>query len=206
MLDEYERALWTRSPLRVQDSIGDRLPFDVPRWLQDPDRADETLLARCIGPTLDIGCGPGRLVTALAVRGIPALGVDPAAAAVALARCSGALVLRRSVFDRLPGAGRWRVALLADGNIGIGGDPGRLLGRIRELLAPGGHALVEVDLAETEQRVLAGIVDRGGRVTATFPWARLGASALLRHATARGFAPTERWQCSGRAFVSLQQI
>ena len=75
------------------------------------------------GPVLDVGCGPGRLVLGLAQRGTVALGVDPAPAAVALARSRGAPVLQRSVFDPLPGQGRWRTVLLADGNIGIGGDP-----------------------------------------------------------------------------------
>ena len=35
--------------------------------------------------------------------------------------------LQASVFDRLPGAGRWGTALLLDGNIGIGGRPTALL-------------------------------------------------------------------------------
>ena len=37
----------------------------------------------------------------------------------------------RDVFDPLPGEGRWETALLADGNIGIGGDPVALLRRLR---------------------------------------------------------------------------
>ena len=32
------------------------------------------------------------------------------------------MVLHRSVFDRLPGTGRWGTVLLLDGNLGIGGD------------------------------------------------------------------------------------
>ena len=75
------------------------------------------------GPVLDVGCGPGRFVIGLAQRGTVALGVDPAPAAVALCRSRGAPVLQKSVFDPLPGQGRWRTVLLADGNIGIGGDP-----------------------------------------------------------------------------------
>ncbi len=51
----------------------------------------------------------------------------------------------RSVFDRVPGAGRWRTALLLDGNIGIGGDPAALLRRVAELLRRDGTVLCECD-------------------------------------------------------------
>src|SRR5262249_61088585 len=62
-----------------------------------------------------------------------------------LARSSGALVMLRDVFDRVPGTGRWTTVLLADGNIGIGGDPAALLRRVAELLAPQGRAIVELE-------------------------------------------------------------
>ena len=91
-----------------------------------------------------MGSGPGRLTIALAERGIPALGIDVAPAAVRLTRTSGALALPRDVFGRVPGTGRWMTVLLADGSIGIGGDPVVLLRRIAELLAPAGQALVEI--------------------------------------------------------------
>jgi SAM-dependent methyltransferase len=206
VLDPYERALWNRAPLRLHDDTGDLVGFDVARWLRPPDRADETMLARCTGPTLDVGCGPGRLVAALAARGVPALGVDVAAAAVALTRSAGALALRRSVFDRVPGAGRWQVALLADGNIGIGGDVGGLLSRIRDLLAPAAAAIVEVDGADTSQRLTVRLAGLPGQEVATFPWARVGARALVDTAESCGFRPVDRWTADGRCFVNLQRI
>jgi hypothetical protein len=76
---------------------------------------------------------------------MPVLGVDVSPAAVARAKGAGGAVLRRSVFDRLPAEGRWGTALLADGNIGIGGDPHALLRRVRDSLprtaacSPGRH-------------------------------------------------------------------
>jgi hypothetical protein len=79
---------------------------------------------------------------ALGERGVPALGIDITTYAVWLARSSGALALHRDVFAPVPGAGRWARVLLADGNIGIGGDPVVLLRRAGELLRPGGLALV----------------------------------------------------------------
>ncbi|HEX3829672.1 MAG TPA: SAM-dependent methyltransferase [Sporichthyaceae bacterium] len=206
VLDRYERALWNRTPLRVDDDAGDLATFDVQRWLRPPDPADETMLARCTGPTLDIGCGPGRLVAALTARGVPALGVDVAAAAVALTRSAGALALRRSVFDRVPGAGRWQMALLADGNIGIGGNVGGLLSRIRDLLAPGAGAVVEVDGEDTSQRLTVRLVGAAGQQVATFPWARVGARTLVDTAAGCGFRPAERWTAHGRSFVNLQRI
>ena len=143
-LDLFQDALdsgdlWLRG-------AGGRRRLPVERWRGQPSEADETLLQRCTGPTLDVGCGPGRLVAALTRRGVPALGIDIAPAAVRSAQLSGAIALRRSVFGRVPGSGRWPFALLADGNLGIGGDPAGLLRRVAALVrVPVGVVLVEVD-------------------------------------------------------------
>jgi SAM-dependent methyltransferase len=200
----YDRALWEQGVLRVRDGEGQVVPFDVRRWLRSPDAADETMLAQCAGPTLDIGCGPGRLVAALAARGVPALGVDVAPAAVALTRARGGLALRRSVFDRVPGAGRWRFAVVADGNIGIGGEVGGLLSRIRELLAPGGRALIEVEPTDTDRRLEVEVTGPDGRRVGSFPWARVGAAALARLGHSCGLDAGDGWQCEGRHFVELR--
>lgn len=199
----YERALWEGTPLHVHDHAGGVLPFDVTRWLRQPDRADETLLERCTGPTLDVGCGPGRLVAELTRRGVPSLGVDVAQAAVAIARSCGAAVLRRSVFDRVPGAGRWSVVLLADGNIGIGGNPTALLERLTQLLSRGGTALVEVDPGEHLEEFTARVKCADGHTVASFPWARLGALPLIDLAVPLGFRAREQWTANDRHFVAL---
>jgi len=140
----YERALAGHARPEIEHADGSRMPLNVDCWLHDT-AGDKSILDRCAGPTLDIGSGPGRLTVALAERGIPALGIDITPYAVGLARSSGALVMLRDVFDRVPGTGRWGTVLLADGNIGIGGDPAALLRRVGELLAPNGRALVELD-------------------------------------------------------------
>ena len=116
---------------------GDLAPQPLPThaWLARADAADLALLAHCQGPTLDIGCGPGRMTEALALAGHAVLGIDVVPEAVRQTRARGVPALRRSVFDPLPGEGRWETALLADGNIGIGGDPVALLERARELVA-----------------------------------------------------------------------
>ena len=122
----YEHALagWARPEIEHAD--GSRKPLPVDGWLHESP-GDKSILDRCEGPTLDIGSGPGRLTVALSERGIPALGIDITPYAVDLARSSGALVMLRDVFGRVPGTGRWTTALLADGNIGIGGDPAELV-------------------------------------------------------------------------------
>jgi hypothetical protein len=119
-----------------------------------------------------------------------ALGVDPAPAAVALARGRGAAVLQRSVFDPLPGAGRWRTIVLADGNIGIGGDPVRLLRRCRELVAPGGAVVAEVEPPGSQGgwRRHAVRLERGDRSGPWFPWAVVDAGAIAGLAVPAGLA------------------
>lgn len=48
------------------------LPHRLPmtRWAAPADAGDVAVLAHCTGPTLDIGCGPGRMSEHLAERGI----------------------------------------------------------------------------------------------------------------------------------------
>ncbi len=205
VLDRYEDALRRAAPLRVHDETGASLPFDVGRWLRAPDAADETLLARCTDPTLDVGCGPGRLVQALAARGVPALGIDVSAGAVSLARTRNTAVLHGSVFDPLPNEGGWAVVLLADGNIGIGGDAARLLGRVRDLLVPGGHALIEVDPGNEFGYFTATVRGPGGVAVGSFRWVRIGAAPLTALAAPLGFVAAERWSVHGRHFVELRR-
>src|SRR5207244_2901221 len=120
--------------LRCDDGHVVRLP--VQRWTGEPSAEERLVLTWVDPPVLDIGCGPGRHVASLLRRGVPALGIDPAPSAVSLARSRGAAVLQRSVFDPLPRSGGWGTALLLDGNVGIGGDPARLLRRVGSLIRP----------------------------------------------------------------------
>lgn len=176
---------------------------EVGRWLEDADRVDLRMLRRCTGPTLDIGCGPGRLTAALTYRGLAALGVDSCTEAVSLTRARGAAALRRDVFLALPGEGRWHWALLCDGNIGIGGDPVRLLRRVGELVAPSGRVLVEVNPDEVDHRGSSRIRHADGVLGAPFAWAVLGLAALGRSASAAGWQIVESWRDGGRAFAVL---
>ncbi|RNL80367.1 SAM-dependent methyltransferase [Nocardioides marmorisolisilvae] len=76
--------------------------------------------------------------------GNAALGIDVVPEAVRQTRARGAAALVRDVYDHVPGEGRWSTVLLADGNVGIGGDPRRLLTRVAALLAPGGRVVVDL--------------------------------------------------------------
>lgn len=173
------------------------LPVDL--WTCPADHLDRGIVDLCVGPTLDIGCGPGRLTEALGVAGHIALGIDVVDAAVSLTRQRGASAVRRDVFERVPGEGRWHTALLADGNIGIGGNPVALLQRVRTLLAPGGRVVVEVAPPGTGQVRAWAVLETADQRSRPFRWATLGVDDVARTAAAAGFPAQvihrfgERW-------------
>ena len=120
--------------------------------------------------------------------------------AVLLARAAGATALRRSIFDRLPGEGRWPHALLIDGNIGIGGDPAALLRRVRKLLRPAdAELLVETEPADIDEFHRVRVDARGPE----FGWARIGAPALALQAEPLGYHTKCVWHRNGRCFTVL---
>ncbi|MEU2490591.1 class I SAM-dependent methyltransferase [Streptomyces sp. NPDC007883] len=205
--DPYTEALRTgRGPLFLRRRDGWLLPLEVERWCEGPDPADLTVLRRCQGPVLDIGCGPGRLVVALLARGRRALGIDVSPEAVARTLRAGGTALLRSVFEPVPDEGRWGTALLIDGNIGIGGDPAALLRRAAEVTAPGAVLIAEASAEDedADERVEVSVVNGSGERGAPFPWARLGTRALCGHAAGAGWTPARRWTAAGRSFVELR--
>ncbi|MFF0257598.1 methyltransferase domain-containing protein [Streptomyces microflavus] len=213
--DPYANALRNgHGPLFLRRSDGWLLPLEVERWCSDAGSADLSALHRCEGPVLDIGCGPGRLVAELSALGHRALGIDVSEAAVARTRRIGGSALLRSVFDPLPGEGRWGTVLLVDGNIGIGGDPAALLDRAADLLSTGGLLIAETSPLDIDERVQVRLDDglrrpaekaAPGPADRPFPWARIGTPALLRYADACGWHPADQWSAEGRAFVSLRR-
>ncbi|MEU2747102.1 class I SAM-dependent methyltransferase [Streptomyces collinus] len=199
----YDAALRAgRGPLFLRRTDGWLLPLEVERWCAGADPVDRDVLDRCEGAVLDVGCGPGRLVAELAARGRAALGIDVSEAAVEHTARLGGQALRRSVFEQLPGEGRWDTVLLMDGNIGIGGDPRALLERVAGLLRPGGLLIAETVPADVDERVRVHITDARAATGAPFPWARLGTRALLGYA--QGWERAGQWTAGGRHFAALR--
>lgn len=204
--DPYGRMLATSrtGTLSLRSIDGSHGPYrlDVGSWVRAATPADLTVLDGATGPTLDVGCGPGRMVRAAAARSIPVLGIDIAPNAVARTRVDGSLALLRSIFHRVPLEGRWQTILLMDGNVGIGGEPEALLRRCRILLAPLGSIVVEVDAdPEVAVQSLCTVVDDEGNESEPFPWARVGWSAVEEIARRAGLVVVSLWEAAGRHFV-----
>lgn len=191
--------------LVLRAHTGEALALDLRRWHAPADAEERAVLTSVDGPVIDLGCGPGRLVVSLASQGIPALGVDSSPSAVALARERGAAVLERDLFGPLPGEGRWATALLFDGNVGIGGDPARLLSRCRELTGPGGQVVAEVQPPGLGWRRLTAWFENDGMCGESFAWAEVGADAIAGLARAAGLELAALLRtASGRWFARLE--
>ena len=91
-----------------------------------------------------------------------------------------------------------------DGNIGIGGDPSRLLHRVRQLLAPGGRVLAEAHPdRHAHERLSVRFTHHGRPSGPEFEWALVGQDALCAGAAEVGYGVDEVWSAGGRTFVSL---
>ena len=200
-------AAFMGSAVVMLDDTGAEEPLAVDRWASRASIDDRALIIdHCAGPTIDLGCGPGRLVQALRERGLDSLGVDNSTEAVRLARSRGIPVLHRDVFRPMPHEGRWAHALLADGNVGIGGRPFSLLRRVWAMLAAGGVLHVELDEPGT------GVVHTwrqlrvDGEVGRRFAWALVGVDAIAQLAQRAGFAHTDSLVHGGRHVAMLTKV
>jgi SAM-dependent methyltransferase len=205
-LAPYDEALQQGRPLRLRRHNGSWITLDVPRWLAGADVTDATIVDRCIGPVLDIGCGPGRMLRALALRGIPALGIDISERAIAIAQSGGFDAIRADVLRLPPGTRNWQTALLLDGNIGIGGNVEELLVKTRDLVSSRGRLLVETHPTPyVDLRGLVQFADGGSPLGPHFPWAEVGVEALRAYAEAVGLCIDATWSHAGRHFAALSR-
>jgi SAM-dependent methyltransferase len=173
-------------------------PLPVHAWRRAADAADLALLSHCVGRTVDIGCGPGRLSAALAAAGHEVLGIDVVHEAVGQTRDRGVSALCRDVFERLPDEGRWQSALLADGNVGIGGDPESLLARAGELVEPGGRVVAELAPPGVRRTTEWAVLECDDVRSRPFRWAVLGIDDIDAVATAAGFNRVDLHRVGGR--------
>ncbi len=193
------------APARLCTSEGHVLDLPAHRWFAAAGVAEERVLDETVGPALDVGCGPGRHLVALAERRVFSLGIDISPVFLDIARRHGVNVLERSIFDHVPGAGRWRTALLLDGNIGIGGDPVALLERLGDLLAPHGRLIVEIEPHDVADRVMLVRAETAYTAGPWFRWTTVGPSRLLAIARAVGLRVVDTWDADERCFVRLER-
>lgn len=209
--DIFELALNGHACTAIVEGVAVELPLHSWRDLATGD--DHRLLDHCQGSTLDVGCGPGRLVMALTERGHETVGIDIVPGAVEQTLDRGGHAFVADVFE--PNlhvrAGNtehpWDTVLLADGNIGIGGDPVRLLRRIRELLDPhAGRVVVDVAVPGTGLRSAWAELSCAGQLSSPFRWAEVGAESIGRLAWQAGFAQTTVHQSGDRWWAVLERL
>jgi SAM-dependent methyltransferase len=194
-----------QGPVRLRTIGGEALNLPVHRWFAAASIAEQRALDHVIGPALDIGCGPGRHLVALAERRVFALGIDISGPLLDVARGQGVNVLERSVFDRVPGVGKWRSALLLDGNIGIGGDPVALLARVGELLTGDGVLIVELEPLDSPDEVLLVRAETPAAAGPWFRWTTVGPSRLEAIARTVDYEIVDAWDADDRLFARLRR-
>ena len=210
LADRIRIGAWPNAPLVatttatvLRSRTGEAISLHVGRWFAQPSAAEHDVLAHALAPVLDVGCGPARHTLALAARGVDTLGLDVSSSAVRAARHRGASVVRRDVFGAVPDEGTWGTALLLDGNLGIGGDPVRLLERVRRLLRPGGRALVELGAPGSGTRSFLARIEGADRTW--FPWASVAADDIGWLGFAAGLRPGRAWSAEGRWFARVDR-
>lgn len=199
-----EAAEGRSAPMDLLCSSGSTVArMDAATWSRGPRPGDASLLRECDGSTLDVGCGPGRLLVALAQQRVPALGIDISAEAVAQARRGGGHALLLDVFDRVPG--KWQNIVLADGNIGIGGAPARLLRRVAQLSTTDGKILVELGAPRSGSWRRLVRLRHNGSDSPAFWWAAVSADAIGAIAAKARLEVRRMWVSHGRWFATLSE-
>ncbi len=102
--------------------------------------------------------------------------------------------------------GHWQTVLLVDGNIGLGGDPRRILGRAAELLCRGGCCVTEFDAEAIGIRAHWVRLESAGDVGPWFRWASVGVDSAATLAGQVGLALTSVRLIGGRVIANLASV
>jgi hypothetical protein len=93
--------------------------------------------------------------------------------------------------------------LLADGNVGIGGDPWRVLFRAGELLRTGGRCVTEVDCTTRGVQETWVRLESARTIGPWFRWASVGVDSARRLAGDVGLTITAMHTIGNRALATL---
>ena len=137
------------------------------------------------GPTIDLGCGPGRLTAELARRGVRTLGVDLSGEAVEAAAARCAPVLRADLFGPLPGEVTGAQRCWLTGTWESAAHPRPAPSGARPV-TPGGRVVLDCASPGTGVRLRVVHLRAGGLTSEPFPWAEVGVDALGSLATDAG--------------------
>jgi SAM-dependent methyltransferase len=197
----YEKAL-VGERISIQLADGTDIPLPAGQW-SETRPGDGSIIERCYGATLDVGCGAGRITAALTAAGVLALGIDISAYAVRLCRRRGAAAVQQDIFAPAPDIGRWQHVVLIDGNIGIYADAAALLERCKELLHENGTIIVEASSPGTgNQKLLVRLLD-GSTPSRPFSWLLCDVGSIKAVGLSVGLQATAEWAVNGRWFVEL---
>ncbi len=176
----------------VRDAYGDAYftagGAGYPGYLDDEDlfRAHGAGYARRLeragirpGQVLDIGCGPGFLLSAFIARGAAAAGIEPNAAMAELARARGVLIVAETA-DRLAADAAYDLVTMVQ-VIAHLDRPGDAVARAARAVRPGGHLLIETwNLRSLPARVLGAGWHEYQPPVVRHWFSRRGLDALLR--------------------------
>jgi hypothetical protein len=113
--------------------------------------------------------------------------------------------LLSDVFQPLPGMGCWQKVLLIDGNVGLGGDPRRILGPAAGLLGHGGRCAAEFDAEAIGIRASWIRLESARQVGPWFRWAWVGLDSAAMLAREVGLRMT-RVQLIGERVVANMAV